>query len=191
MMDEFLYIDKTFEKLVQFDARVSSREFDGCTFLNCEFSNSIFTECTFIDCTFTDCNLSMARLPQTALKTVTFRNCKLLGVRFEECDDFLFNVNCYDSVLDYSWFNGKKIQKTIFSKCALKGVNFSNCDLTGSSFGQCNLDGAIFDNTILKSVDFSTAFNYRIDPEFNAMQKAKFSTDGILGLLDKYDIRIE
>jgi uncharacterized protein YjbI with pentapeptide repeats len=191
MMDEFLYIDKTFEKLVQFDARVANREFDGCVFKNCEFSNSVFSECTFIGCTFSNCNLSMAKLPQTALKTVTFKDCKLLGIRFDECEDFLFNVNFYDSALDYSWFNGKKMQKTIFGKCSLKGVNFSNCDLTDADFGQSNFDGAIFDNTNLKSADFSTAVNYRIDPEFNPMQNAKFSEYGVRGMLDKYDIRIE
>jgi hypothetical protein len=43
----------------------------------------------------------------------------------------------------------------------------------------------------LAAVDFSTAYNYTIDPEFNPMKKAKFSTQGIPGLLQKYDIKIE
>src|SRR5690606_5322754 len=165
VMDEFLYIDRVFEKLVSFDAKVSNREFDGCTFKNCEFSNAVFSQCTFIDCTFLDCNLSMAKLPATSLKTVTFKDCKLLGIRFDECDDFLFNVGFIDSALDYSWFTVKKMPKTNFTNCSVKGVNFSNCDLTGSDFSGANLDGAVFDNTVLKSADFQTAHHYKIDPE--------------------------
>ncbi|MGB5462457.1 MAG: pentapeptide repeat-containing protein, partial [Aureibaculum sp.] len=34
-------------------------------------------------------------------------------------------------------------------------------------------------------------YNYSIDPEKNPIKKAKFSQDGIGGLLDKYDIVIE
>jgi len=33
--------------------------------------------------------------------------------------------------------------------------------------------------------------NYSIDPELNKIKKARFSTQGIAGLLDKYDIEIE
>jgi hypothetical protein len=33
--------------------------------------------------------------------------------------------------------------------------------------------------------------NYSIDPDLNKIKKARFSTQGIAGLLDKYDIEIE
>ena len=52
-------------------------------------------------------------------------------------------------------------------------------------------DRAIFNDTQLAGTDFRTAYNYSIDPEFNPMKKAKFTTQGIVGLLDKYDIKIE
>jgi uncharacterized protein YjbI with pentapeptide repeats len=190
-MDEFINIDKTFEKLIRPDARIGGREFDGCIFRNCDFSNSVFSECAFIDCEFIDCNLSMVKLPATWMKTVSFKDSKLLGIRFDECEDFLFNVGFRDCILDYSWFINKKMPKTGFMNCTLKGVNFSGCDLTSSDFANANLDGAVFDNTILKSADFTTAYNYKIDPEVNPMPKAKFSASGIPGLLDKYDIKIE
>jgi hypothetical protein len=43
----------------------------------------------------------------------------------------------------------------------------------------------------LAAADFTLAQNFKIDPEFNPMRKAKFSSQGIVGLLDKYDINIE
>lgn len=190
-MEDFINIDLTFEKIIRMDAKIGGREFDSCIFRNCDFSNTVFSECQFIDCQFIDCNLSMAKFPASGLKAVSFKDSKLLGIRFDECEDFLFDVTFNDCTLDYSWFINKKMPKTKFANCSLKGVNFSGCDLTASNFDNANLDGAVFDNTILKSADFSTAYNYKIDPELNPMPKAKFSVHGIPGLLDKYDIKIE
>jgi hypothetical protein len=53
------------------------------------------------------------------------------------------------------------------------------------------LSGTIFNNTIIEQADFRTANNYSIDPENNRIKKARFSTQGISGLLDKYQIIIE
>jgi len=50
---------------------------------------------------------------------------------------------------------------------------------------------ATFENTALEKVDLRTGFNYSINPEINRIKKAKFSLQGVLGLLDKYDIEIE
>lgn len=191
MTEDFINIDKTFEKVVFIDQKIGNREFDGCVFKNCDFSNATFMECTFIDCKFADCNLSMLKLPGTSLKTVAFIESKLLGIRFDECDNFLFAVSFRDCTLDYSWFSAKKMHKTSFINTSLKGVNFSNADLTASVFDNANLEGAVFDETILAATDFTTAYHFRIDPEHNPMKKAKFSTAGIPGLLDKYDIKIE
>jgi hypothetical protein len=52
------------------------------------------------------------------------------------------------------------------------------------------LEGAVFDNTVLEKADFSTAFNYALDPANNKIKKAKFTTSGLYGLLSKYDIEI-
>jgi len=190
-MEDFIHIDKTFDKVIYFDKKISNREFDGCVFKNCDFSNNIFSECVFIDCEFIDCNLSMVKLPYSSLKTVAFTQSKLLGIRFDECQDFLFSVNFTDSNLDYCWLTNKKLQKTRFLNCSLRDVNFSAADLTSALFENCNLEGAIFDETVLAAANFTTAYNYKIDPENNPMRKAKFSMNGIAGLLDKYDIKIE
>ena len=64
-------------------------------------------------------------------------------------------------------------------------------NLSHAIFDNCNLAGAIFNNTQLMGADFTSAYHYKIDPEYNPMKKAKFSTQGILGLLEKYDIKIE
>lgn len=190
-MENLIYTHKTFEKVVYIDQKVNNREFEDCIFKNCDFSNSDFSNSSFMDCEFIDCNLSMAKLAATSLKTVHFRDSKLLGIQFNSCTDFLFSVNFQDCVLDYSSFANKKMPKTSFNTCSMKEVSFIGTNLVNSAFENCNLDNAIFNDTQLAGADFRTAYNYKIDPEFNPMKKAKFSTQGIVGLLDKYDIKIE
>jgi uncharacterized protein YjbI with pentapeptide repeats len=177
--------------VVLIDTKINNREFEDCIFKNCDFSNSDFSYNMFVDCEFIDCNLSMLQLGSTGLKTISFKNCKLLGIQFHTCDDFLFGVHFEECVLDYASFANKKMPKTKFNSCSLKEVTFIGTNLTNAVFENCNLDNAIFNETQLAGADFTTAYNYKIDPEFNPMKKAKFSTVGIPGLLDKYDIKIE
>ncbi len=190
-MESLVHTHKTFEKISFTDKKVNNREFEDCVFKNCDFSNSNFSNNTFMDCEFIDCNLSMTHLSGTSLKTVYFRNCKLLGIEFNSCADFMFGVSFQDCLLDYSSFANKKMPKTKFNTCSMKEVSFIGTNLGNSTFENCNLDNAIFNDTQLAGVDFRTAYNFKIDPEFNPMRKAKFSTQGIVGLLDKYDIKIE
>jgi uncharacterized protein YjbI with pentapeptide repeats len=189
-MTDLIYIQKTFEKEVFINSRINNREFEDCIFKNCDFSNTDFAETTFMDCEFIDCNLSLAKMRNTSLKTVTFKNCKLLGILFNETAEFLFSVHFQDCILDYASFANKKMPKTKFLNSSLKETSFVGTNLTSSVFDNCNLDGTLFNDTILKLADFSTSYNYKIDPEFNPMQKAKFAMQGIAGLLDKYDILI-
>jgi len=190
-MEELINIQKTFDKIVLINTKVSNREFEDCVFRNCDFSNSDFSNNTFMDCEFINCNLSMTNLAGTSLKTVHFSNCKLMGIQFTKCTDFMFTVSFNDCILDYASFSNKKMPKTRFSSCSMKEVSFIGSDLSGSIFDNCNLENSIFNETQLKEVNFLTAYNYKIDPEYNPMRKAKFSMEGIPGLLDKYDIKIQ
>jgi uncharacterized protein YjbI with pentapeptide repeats len=79
----------------------------------------------------------------------------------------------------------------VFADCSIKEVEFSEADLNSSSFLNCDLSRTIFMHTILEKVDFRTAYNYSFDLELNRVKKAKFSSSGIIGLLDKYQIVIE
>jgi uncharacterized protein YjbI with pentapeptide repeats len=73
----------------------------------------------------------------------------------------------------------------------LHEVDFSGCDLTNSSFNNCDLSGAVFENTNLEKADFLTSYNYSLDPDKNKLKKTKFSSNGLSGLLSKFDIIIE
>jgi uncharacterized protein YjbI with pentapeptide repeats len=127
----------------------------------------------------------------TSLQNVHFRDCKMLGLRFDDCDPFLFAVGFENCVIDHSSFYNVKLKKTAFINSSLKEADFTGSDLTDAIFDGCDLAAAHFERTNLENADLRTAFNYSIDPEQNYITGALFSLTGIAGLLDKYKIVIQ
>jgi fluoroquinolone resistance protein len=165
-------------------------DYENCTFQNSDFANADLSGIGFIDCRFSSCNLSTIKLGQTAFRDVVFKDCKMVGLHFEHCNDFLFAAGFQNCVLNFSSFYKLKLKKTIFKDCNLQEVDFTEADLSSSIFDYCDLNKAIFDNTVLEKTDFRTAYHYIIDPQSNKLKKAKFSKDGLDGLLHKFDIII-
>jgi fluoroquinolone resistance protein len=166
-------------------------EYEKSTFVNCVFSNADVSNIVFSECEFRGCDLSMARVIKTALKDVTFRECKLVGIQFAQCNPFLLSVDFENCILNLSSFYKLSLKKTQFRKCSLQEVDFTECDLQSSLFDDCDLSRAKFERSVLEKKDFRTSYNYSIDPEKNRLKKARFSAAGIVGLLDKYDITVE
>jgi fluoroquinolone resistance protein len=190
-MDTLTHLNKTFEKISYAGREVKNREFEACRFLQCDLSDSNFSHSTFTDCRFVGCNLANVKLGGATLNTMSFNECKLIGVNFSECSDFLFSVRFEDCLLDYASFAKKNMSKTTFSRSSLKGTTFSQANLSHALFEQTDLAGAVFEQTNLTGANFTTAYNFSIDPELNRLKKARFSQFGLAGLLSKYGIMIE
>lgn len=190
-MDQNYPEENKFDKIDFTKKTLARREYENCTFINCDFSNSDLSGINFTECTFSGCNISMAKLIKTTLNDIVFKDCKLTGLRFEDCQQVLFSVNFENCTLSLSSFYKQKIKKTKFKHTSLREVDFTEADLSNSVFDHCDLTGTVFENTILEKADFRTSYNYSINPELNRIKKAKFSITGIAGLLDRYDIEIE
>lgn len=190
IFEKNIYEDQLFEKTDSSGLNIDSTEFEECIFKLCDFSKIKITSCKFIQCTFIDCDLSMADLTETQLSDVKFKNCKLMGIHFFRCNKFLFDVGFDTCILDYSSFAEMKIPKTSFSNSNLKGVDFNRTFLEQAHFDGADLNEAIFSGTNLKGADFSTARNYIIDPRDNFLKNAKFSRNGLWGLLTNIGIKI-
>lgn len=115
----------------------------------------------------------------------------MLGLRFENCNQFGLSVSFESCILNHSTFYNLKLKKTSFKDVKLQEADFTGCDLSGSLFDNCDLTKATFESTNIEKADFRTSFNYSIDPESNRIKKAGFSLSGIPGLLEKYDITID
>jgi fluoroquinolone resistance protein len=190
-MDASINLDKTFENEDFSGKKLTSNEYDNCEFVNCNFTGSILNNADFMDCTFKNCNFSLAVVEEARIKNIKFIGCKLMGLDFSKCNDFLFSASFENCHMDYCSFYKKKMKKTSFVDCSLKDVDFAEVDLSGSIFKNCDLLNASFMQTILEKADLRTAINYSLDPELNKIKKARFSQFGIAGLLVKYNIDIE
>jgi len=115
----------------------------------------------------------------------------MLGLKFEQCNPFLLKVTFYKCVLNLSSFYKQKLKKTIFKDCTLNEVDFAEAELNEAVFANCDFHNATFSFTNIEKADFRTSYNYSIHPESNKLKKARFSREGIAGLLDRYDIIIE
>lgn len=170
---------------------LSNTEYENCTFQNCNLVSLNLSNTQFTDCVFDTCDFSMTQLNNTGFRDIEFENCKLVGLNFEDINKFMCSFSFKNCILDYSIFTRLNIEKTLFSNCSIVEADFSFCKLKLSKFVDCNLSRTVFNNTDVRNVDFTSSQNYSIDPENNIIKKAKFSTAGLRGLLDKYDIVIE
>jgi fluoroquinolone resistance protein len=166
------------------------REYEGATFAQCDFTEADLAGVGFTDCTFTDCNFSLAKLHKTAFRQVKFGGCKLVGLPFEHCHQFLLAFSFERCLLDYASFARLKIRQTRFVNCSLLEADFAGTDLNGADFAHSNLDRAIFAGTLLEGADFTTAHHFQIDPSQNRMEKARFSVAGLAGLLAHHGLEI-
>ncbi|RJE71527.1 pentapeptide repeat-containing protein [Reichenbachiella sp. MSK19-1] len=185
------YFDEQIYTTVDFGAESwESGEYVDCTFKNCNMSGLDLSGDTFATTEFIGCDLSMSKLAHTSFKEVHFKDCKLMGLHFDDCNPFLLDFVFEGCVLDFSSFFRLNIKKTRFENCKMEKVDFTQTDLTQSLFKECNLSQAVFDRSGLEKCDFRTAYGYALDPDINAIKGAKFSKEGAIGLLSKYKIDI-
>jgi uncharacterized protein YjbI with pentapeptide repeats len=115
----------------------------------------------------------------------------MIGISFEHCSEFLFTVGFDTCILNFSSFYKRAVPKTSFKGCTLQETDFTEADLNSSDFSHADLIGAKFENSNLEKADLRLAVNYAINPALNRIKKAKFSVDGLAGLLHQYDILID
>lgn len=184
------FFEENYASINFYNHPLNKGEFESCTFKNCDFSHTDLSEFRFIDCIFSACNLSLAKLFKTSFQDTQLKDCKLLGLHFEQCSGFGLSFRFENCQLAHSSFFGIKLKGIIFKNCDLQEVDFTDADLTSVAFENCNLLNAVFENCLLQKADFRTAFNYSFDPERNRIKGARFSLPAVTGLLDKYGIQV-
>lgn len=183
--------DKTFDNGDFTEKLLQKGDYECCRFVNCKLYQSNISSINFIDCEFETCDLSLVNLTATIFRDVKFSNCKMLGIHFENCNQFGLAVSFSNCNLAHSSFYQTKLKRTVFKNCNLAEVNFTESDMRNSLFENCDFSNAHFENTDLENADFRSSYNYSIDPESNRIKKARFSLSGLPGLLGKYDIQID
>ncbi len=163
-------------------------DYENCVFTNCNFAGGFLDNQNFMECEFVDCDLTNTNIKHTIFKETLFHDSKLVGLRFEDCNDLLLSVQFQSCNLTLASFFGLSLKDTPFKDCVLLEADFSEANLSQARFDVCQLEKALFHRTQLHETDFTTSFNLDIDPEQNHLKKTKFSKDNLIGLLKKYDI---
>ncbi|RYZ86306.1 MAG: pentapeptide repeat-containing protein [Proteobacteria bacterium] len=166
-------------------------DFETCVFNDCDFTDCDFTGTVFIDCAFNDCNFAATPINYVALRGATFTRCDFTDVNFAMVDQLLFDISFTHCTLDYAKFYKLKLARTVFSNCSIIAADFMAADMTDVTFDNCNLHQTVFHDTLLQKADFTSSFNYAMDPEKNKLKRAIFSKDGLAGLLAKYEIVVK
>lgn len=190
-MEKTYFEHEAFEKIDYSKDPLPKGNYENCVFENCIFQNADLSSVHFSECTFTGCSLSMANIRQTSFVNIMFRECKLLGWHFENCNKFLFSVQFENCILNLASFYQLPLKKMHCRDCSFQEVVFAECDLSESTFENCDFSKALFEKSILEKADFRTSYNYAINPEINKIKGAKFAIAGIRGLLVQYDIKVE
>lgn len=188
---EFTYVsDQTFRGADYSEKKLDKREYEYCLFQNCTFLKSKIINSSFLETEFIDCNFSNANMSQSLFQDITFSSCKMLGLNFSECNQFNFAASFNHCRLNHCSFYRMNLKRARFISCQLKGADFTEANLKNTAVNECDLLDARFENTNLEEADFSHSYNYSIDPEINRVEGAIFSFPEVIGLLDKYDIKI-
>lgn len=189
-MSNYYHHEETFKSKDFTSETLKKGSYEYCTFEVCNFEKADLAHIKFTECEFINCNLSMANISDVVFQDCQFLNCKMLGLHFEHCNTFGFSPSFKNCILNESIFYQRSLKRTFFKDCQLKHVDFAEANLTEATFENCDLLDSIFDQTILEKSDFRTSYNYIINPEINKLKKAKFSLQGLPGLLSQYEIKI-
>ena len=97
-------LDTTFDKTDFSNETFETGEYDTCVFNSCNFSRTTLSKSVFANCEFINCNFESPILSNASFKEVFFQDCTLLGMQFEYCNDFLFEVSFESCVLQVCSF---------------------------------------------------------------------------------------
>ena len=189
-MSDAYYVEEEFTSIDFSKQGLSKGDYEACVFTDCTLANQDLSHINFIECEFKNCDLSMAKTFQMSLRDVVFEDCKLVGLQFDQCNDTIFAIHCSNCQLNVASLQGVNLKRSTFKNCRMHEVDFLQADALDVLFDECDFEGAVFERTNLKESDFSTSYNYVIDPENNYIEGARFSLQGLPGLVKKYGIVI-
>lgn len=188
------YLDVSFKKLEQQQQHFQDIEFEDCQFTDCDFSEAIFTNCTFTNCEFMRCNLSLIRLTNSKLFTISFIESKLVGVDWTKATwpryHLDFELQFRQCILNDSSFFALTLHQLVLEQCKLHDVDFREGDFSASVMSYCDFSYSVFMRTNLHKVDFTESTGYAINVLENHVKGAKFSKYEALNLLQCLDIEL-
>ena len=166
-------------------------EYYNCRFLSCNFRQANIGKTVFEKCCFERSELLQVGLSRTGFHGVEFKDYKLIGVNFNDANEFGFDVGFENSIVDACSFDGLSFEGKTFNHVRFLNNDFVCVNFAHSLFLDCDFKNSTFERSNLGKCDFRTSVNFSIDLEHNKIKGAKFDLHSVIGLLGKYGIEIE
>lgn len=171
----------------------------GDLFESCEFiglrptpgEHLRLTGLRFEDCTFRDCDLSGATLGEAAFQDCTFEECKLSGLRWDEVRALNFACSWLRCNLSFSVFSGRDLMKCEFNGSNLREADLERTVCNGLVFDGCDLTGAQWSEASCLKSDFRGAVGLSMDPARVRLRGARFTTEGLRGLVAHHGLTVD
>ena len=167
------------------------RQFYTCRFVSCTFRETDLRSTVFDTCSFVRCNFILPKIEGLVLRTAIFEDSRLMGLPFGDCNQFGFDVDFQDCIIDSCMFLGINFRKKAFINDKFRNTDFMDCDLREASFTGCHFENAQFHNCNLQNSDFREAENYCINPDGNKVKGSKHRLPGVLTFIQFLGIDLE
>lgn len=167
------------------------RQFDSCRFTSCTFRETDLRSTVFDTCTFLRCDFILPKIAGLTLRAAVFKDSRLMGLPFGECNQFGFDVDFHECIIDSCMFLSMKFRKKAFTNNKFRNSDFMDCDLRDASFNGCHFENAQFHNCNLQKSDFREAENYCINPDGNKVKGSKHRLPGVLSFIPFLGIDLE
>ena len=92
-MNRTFFQDQKFDNIRFTGKALETADYENCIFTGCDFSDSDLSDSNFLECTFIGCNLSLTSLMNTSIRETVFRDCKLLGLHFDDCSRLFLSIS--------------------------------------------------------------------------------------------------
>jgi fluoroquinolone resistance protein len=170
--DGDFFADQIFSELAPGPADLSGKELQRCTFRRCKLAESRWAQSKLEDCVFEDCDLTRMVPQALALRGVTFKGSKLMGVDFTDLRP-LPQVTFEGCDLRYASFVKLRLRATRFIGCIAREANFIEVDLTEADFTDTDLTGSVIRGCQLAKTNLSRATGVAFDPQLNKVKGAR------------------
>ncbi|MEO8451566.1 MAG: pentapeptide repeat-containing protein [Gemmatimonadota bacterium] len=189
-LDAAHFFEAAFTDLELTAADLSGKEFEGCTFRRCKLPESRWSRCVIEDSVFEDCDLSRMAPQQLALRTVLFKNTKLVGVTWKGLEPGV-DVSFEGCDLRYASFVGLRLKSVRIAGCSLRDANFFDTDLTNADFGDSDLTGSTIQGCTLAKANFSRAKGVFVNPATNVVKGARIPPGAAFLLAQSFGMVVE
>jgi fluoroquinolone resistance protein len=135
--------DVVFENIDFRTEALKKGEYENCTFKKCVLADCDLNTFKFIGCIFENCDLSLANINKVVLRDVQFKDCKMVGLKFDTTDSFSISITIDHCILTNSIFSATNLEKADFTTAFNYSIDMDSNKIKKSKHSKGQLGGLL------------------------------------------------